>query len=176
MTNADFVYVLGASYDSVDAARADYDAVRELYAEIGVSHSFDAAVLSKDDKGKVKIDKTFEEGTRHDALKGAGIGLAVGAAAALFPAIGIWAALAAGGVGGAAVGGVVGHLHTGMKRGDLKELGDVLDAGEAGLVVVYSANLGDQVAALIKAENRFVSEAVDATADAIAADLQAAGE
>ena len=172
MANGDFLYILGASYDSVDDARADFDAVHELYKEVGVSHSFDAAVLVKDDKGKVKIDKTIEAGTRHDALKGLGIGLAAGAAIALFPAIGIGAALAVGGGGGAALGGIVGHLHTGISRHDLKELGDVLDKGQAGLVVVYAANVADQVAALIKAENRYISEATDATADAIAAAIR----
>ena len=173
MSDQSFVYVLGASYDSVDAAEADYDAVRALYSELGASHTFDAAVISKNDDGKVKINKTFEEGTRFDAITGAAIGLAVGVVAALFPPIGIWAALAAGGVGGAAIGGVVGHLHSGLKRGDLKELGDVLDAGEAGLIVVYSADLGDQISTLVKAENRFVSEAIDADADKIAAAIKA---
>jgi uncharacterized membrane protein len=168
MATGDFLYVLGASYDTVDEARADFDAVRAIYDEIGVSHNFDAAVLSRDEKGKVKIEKTVEAGTRHDALKGLGIGLAAGAAAALFPAIGIGAALLAGGTGGAAIGGMVGHLHTGMNRGDLKELGEVLDKGDAGLIVVYQANVADQVAAVIKAANRYVSEETDLRADEIA--------
>jgi uncharacterized membrane protein len=168
MANPDFLYVLAASYDTVDAARADYDAVRAIYDRIGVSHEFDAAVLSRDASGKVKIEKTIEAGTRHEALAGLGIGLAAGAAAALFPAIGIGAALLAGGAGGAVIGGMVGHLHTGMKRGDLKSLGEVLDKGNAGLIVVYAGNVADQVAAVIKAENRAISEETDLTADAIA--------
>jgi hypothetical protein len=32
-------------------------------------------------------------------------------------------------------------------QGVLKELGDTLDAGQAGLIVVYETNLADQVAA-----------------------------
>jgi uncharacterized membrane protein len=167
------LYVLAASYDSVDAARADLEAVRALYDEIKASDKFDAAVLSKDEKGKVHIDKTYEAGTRHDALKGLGWGLAAGAAAALFPAIGIGAALAAGGTGGAAIGALVGHHQKGMDRGDLKELGEVLDSGTAGLIVVYQANLADQVAATIKAINRFESQIVDLTADEIANDIRA---
>jgi hypothetical protein len=47
-------------------------------------------------------------------------------------------------------------------------MGDALDRGQAALVVVYRANVADQVAAIIKAENRYVSQAVDATADQIA--------
>ncbi len=168
MTDDRFVYVLGASYDTVAEARADFDAVRAVYDEIGASHNFDAAVLARDEKGKVKIEKTLEAGTRHDALKGLGIGLASGAAIALFPAIGIGAALLAGGTGGTIIGGVVGHVQTGMKRSDLKELGEVLDKGDAGLVVVYSASVADQVSAVIKAANRYVSEATDLAADEIA--------
>lgn len=167
------LYVLAASYDSVDAARADLEAVRALYDEIKASDKFDAAVLSKDKNGKVHIDKTYEAGTRHEALRGLGWGLAAGAAAALFPAIGIGAALAAGGTGGAAIGALVGHHQKGMDRGDLKALGDVLDSGTAGLIVVYQANLSDQVAATIKAINRFESQIVDLTADEIANDIRA---
>jgi len=172
--SGDFLYVLAASYDDVAAARADFEAVRALYDKIKASHEFDAAVLVKNEKGKVKIEKTYEAGTRHDALKGLGWGMAAGAAAALFPAIGIWGALAAGGAGGAAIGGIVGHVQTGMKRGDLKELGDVLDRGQAALIVVYRANVADQVAAIIKAENRYVSQVVDATADQIANEIREA--
>jgi uncharacterized membrane protein len=174
MAAGDFLYVLAASYDNVDAARADLEAVRGLYDEIKASDLFDAAVITKTDKGKVKIEKTYEAGTRHEALKGLGWGMAAGAAAALFPAVGILGALAAGGAGGAAIGGLVGHYQTGMDRGELKKLGDVLDAGDAGLIVVYQANVADQVAALIKAANRAVSKVTDATADAIAEEIRRA--
>ena len=156
-------------------ARADFDAVRALYDEIKASDKFDAAVLSRNEKGKVHIDKTYEAGTRHEALRGLGWGLAAGAAAALFPAIGIGAALAVGGTSGAAIGALVGHHQKGMDRGDLKKLGDVLDAGQAGLIVVYQANLADQVAATIKAINRVESQIVDLTADEIADEIRAAG-
>jgi uncharacterized membrane protein len=172
MTVGDFLYVLAASYDDVADARADMEAVRAVYDEIKASHEFDVAVLGKDDEGKVKIDETYEAGNRHDALKGLGWGMAAGTAAALFPAIGIRGALAAGGGGGAAIGAIVGHVQTGMKRSDLKELGDVLDQGEAALIVVYRANVADQVAAAIKAENRHVSQVINATADQITEDIR----
>jgi uncharacterized membrane protein len=172
--SGDFLYVMAASYDDVEDARADFESVRALYDEIKASHEFDAAVLVKNDKGKVKIEKTYEAGTRHQALKGLGWGMAAGAAAAIFPAIGIWGALAAGGVGGAAIGGLAGHYQTGMKRGDLKEMGDVLDSGDAALIVVYRASVADQVAALIKAENRYLSQVMDATADQIADEIRQA--
>ena len=61
-----------------------------------------------------------------------------------------------------------------MSRGDLKELGETLDAGQAGLIAVYETNLADQVAANIKAANRIVSKATDMAADQLAADMKAA--
>ena len=61
-----------------------------------------------------------------------------------------------------------------MDRGNLKQLGDVLDSGTAGLIVVYQANLADQVAANIKAMNRIESPIIDLTADEIAEEIRAA--
>ena len=55
-----------------------------------------------------------------------------------------------------------------MKNDDLKELAEVLERGEAGLVVVYAANMADQIAASIKAVNRAISEEIDANADELA--------
>ena len=55
---------------------------------------------------------------------------------------------------------------------DLKALGDVLDSGSAGLIVVYQANLADHVAATIKAVNRVESQITDMAADEIAAAIR----
>ena len=75
MAAGDFLYVVAASYDDVKDARADLESVRGLYDQIKASDQFDAAVLVKDEKGKVQIEKTYEAGTRHGALKGLGWGL-----------------------------------------------------------------------------------------------------
>lgn len=156
--------VLVGIYKSVDDAKADCTALRNLYQQVGASDKFDAAVVSKSQDGKVKIDKTYEAGTRHDALRGLGFGLAAGVIAALFPSVGIAIALVAGGLGGAAIGAVVGHVQTGMKREDLKKIGDALDNAEAGLVIVYESNLADQVKKTIKAVRQVVSKLADVTA------------
>src|SRR5687768_3888831 len=117
----DTLYVIAAAYDDVDAAIADYEAVKDLYRAVRTSHDFDAAVIAKDEDGKVGIVKKHEEPTRHGAAVGLGWGLAAGVAVALFPPVGIGIAAAAGGVG-AAIGGVTGHAHGGMSRDALKEL------------------------------------------------------
>ena len=168
----DVLYVLGASYDSLDEAVADYEAVKALYYEVKTSDEFDAAVIAKNDDGKVEIVKKHEQPTRHGAAHGLGWGLAAGAVAALFPAIGIVGALTVGGGAGAAIGAVSGHVSGGMRRDDLRELGEVLDEGRAGLIVVYATNFADQIAANVKAANRIVSRATDMAADELAREIR----
>ena len=66
-----------------------------------------------------------------------GVGLATGLVVVLFPLAAIGGGLVALTTGGGAVlGAIAGHASAGMSRHDLKELGEHLDAGQAGLVVV----------------------------------------
>jgi len=164
--------VLVGTYKNVGDAKADLKAVRALYKQLGTSHNFDAAVISKNDKGKVKINETYEAGTRHEALKGLGFGLAAGLASAIFPPVGIGAALTAGGVGGAAIGALVGHLQNAIPREDLKAIADLLYPSQAALIVVYETSLADQVAKNIKAINHVISPIIDMKADQIAEEIK----
>jgi uncharacterized membrane protein len=91
---------------------------------------------------------------------------------AIFPAIGLVGGLVAGGGAGAAIGAVTGHMKGGMDDDDLKALGETLNKGKAGLIAVYAVNMADQIAASIKAENRFVSKEIDARADELAAQIK----
>ena len=75
---------------------------------------------------------------------------------------------------GAGIGAVSGHMKGGMKDDDLKQLAATLDKGQAGLIVLYATNMADQVAASIKAENRFISAEIDANADELARQIKAA--
>jgi uncharacterized membrane protein len=172
MSEADTVYVLAAAYDNVADAEADYEAIKALYYEVQASHDFDAAVLDRDENGKVRVVKKHEQPTRHGAVKGLGWGLAIGAATAIFPAIGLLGGMTVAGSAGATVGAVSGHMKGGMSDDDLKELGEVLEKGEAGLIAVYATNMADQIAANIKAVNRYVSREIDARADELARQLK----
>jgi len=167
MSDKDMMVVLAASYDTVSDAEVDYEAVKALYYNAGVGHDFDAAVLERETDGKVKVVDKHEQATRHSAWKG----LALGAAAAILPGIG----LGVGAAVGAGIGAVSGHFKGGMSDDDLKELGGVLGKGQAGLLVLYKTNMADQIAANIKAENRFVSQQIDADADELAKQLKASG-
>jgi uncharacterized membrane protein len=123
-TDGTFIYV--ATYPDEIAALDDYQTVKELHAG-GLVGAYDAAVVTKDAAGKVHENKD-ETATRHGAWWGVAAGAAVGV---LFPPA-ILGAAAAGGV----IGGVSGHLAKGMSRSRAKELGDFIDPGQAGLVVV----------------------------------------
>ena len=67
-------------------------------------------------------------------------------------------------------------MQGGMKDDDLKQLGETLERGSYGLIAVYATNMADQIAANIKAVNRYVSAEIDANADELAAALNEAGE
>ena len=82
MAKTDGVFIYIGTYPSEAVAQGDYDVVKDLHALGGVG-SYDAAVITKDDNGKVHVNKD-ETSTRH----GAWGGIAAGAAGrAALPAI-----------------------------------------------------------------------------------------
>jgi uncharacterized membrane protein len=173
---ADTLYVLAASYDKVEDALAEYEAIEAAWRHVSSSHDFDATVVAKDESGKVQIVRRHDEPTRHGAATGLGWGLAAGAVAALFPAVGILGALAAGGGTGAALGAVAGHASGALSRDDLKALGDVLDRGDAGLVVVYPQEMAGRVSTSVTAASGTVHATAGITGEQLAADVRAAEE
>ena len=170
---SDVLYVLAASYDDVDDALAEYEAIKVAYRHVGSSHDFDATVIAKDAAGKVDTLLGHHEATRHSTAVGLNWGLAAGAVAALFPAVGILGALAAGGGAGAALGALAGHAGDGLTRGNLMALGEVLDEGAAGLVVVYASDMADRVAAGVTAARRTVRATTTVTAEQLAERIRA---
>src|SRR4051794_2124010 len=98
-----------------------------------------------------------------------------GPAPALFPFAAIGGGLLAAATGGGAVlGAVAGHAAAGMSRHDLKELGEQLDAGQAGLVVVGVADMGATIERSMKNAEKVESKQLKADTAAIEADAQAA--
>jgi len=53
-----------ATYGSLDDAEADHEAIKSRYYEGGLIDTFDAAVITRDDKGRVKIVKKHEQRSR----------------------------------------------------------------------------------------------------------------
>ncbi len=135
MSKSDGTFILVATYPDELAARDDYRSVKDAHS-MGLVGSYDAAVITKDASGKVHESK-HESATRHGAWWGVAAGAAVGV---LFPPS-ILGAAAAGGV----IGGLSGHLAKGMSRSQAKELGDFIDPGEVGLVVVGESKLEEPI-------------------------------
>lgn len=163
----DTYVIIANQYNTEADAIADYDAVRTLYTNLGIIDTYDAAVLTRRDDGKVSIVKRIEEPTRQGGKKGLVAGLAIGVAFALFPAIGLGAALLAGGALGAGAGAIAGHLVGGMRRADLKDLGELLDHGTSGLLVVAATDVEARVEAAITRAKKRSKARVQADADAI---------
>jgi uncharacterized membrane protein len=163
-------------YPDVADADADYELVKDLHTEVGLIDAYDAAVVERRDDGKVRIARKHETPTRVGGVLGGGVGLATGLVVALFPFAGIGAGLlAATTAGGAVLGAVAGHAAAGMSRGDLKELGEHLDAGQAGLVVVAVSDMGAKVERAMRRAEKVEAKQLKADNAEIEADARGAG-
>ena len=149
MANTDGTFIFVATYPDEATAREDYQVVKELHAR-GLVGAYDAAVVTKDAKGKVHENKD-ETATRHGAWWGVAVGAAVGAIFA--PTV----------IGAAAVGGVIGaltgHIAKGMPRSTAKELGDFIEPGQAGLLIVGESKVEAAIQkAVTRAEKRIAHQ------------------
>jgi uncharacterized membrane protein len=162
-------------YDDVAQAEADYDAVKALHTEAGLIDAYDAAVVRRRDDGKVKIVEKHETPTRVGGVLGGGVGLATGLVVVLFPFAAVGAGvIAATTAAGAAIGAVAGHAAAGMSRSDLKDLGEHLDAGQAGLVVVAVSDMGAKVERAMERASKIEAKQLQADTEAIERDAEEA--
>jgi uncharacterized membrane protein len=170
---ADTFFAFVGVYSNVGDAVADYETVKDLHTEAGLIDAYDATVIERKEDGKVKIVKKHETPTRVGGVLGGGAGLATGLVIALFPAAAIGTGLvAATTAGGAILGAVAGHAAGGMSRKDLKELGEQLDEGTAGLIVVAVSDMEAKIdRAMAKAE-KIEKKQMKADAKAIEADAK----
>ena len=158
------VFVYAATYAHRADADADYDNLLDLHAASLVG-TYDVALIYKDDDGKVHVKK-HEKPTQHGAWGGIAVGALVGV---VFPPSIVGAAL----VGGV-VGGVGGHLRKGMKRDDAKELGELLDDGEAALIVVGESRLEEQLDKVLTRAEKAIEKEIDAEAGQLKKELEEA--
>jgi uncharacterized membrane protein len=162
-------------YDNAAGADTDYEAVKELHTKAGLIDAYDAAVIERRADGKVKITKKHETPTRVGGVLGGGAGLATGLVVALFPFAAVGGGLLAVATGGGAVlGAVAGHAAAGMSRKDLKELGEHLDVGQAGLVVVAVLDSGAEIERAMKQARKIEARQLKADTAAIEADAKSA--
>ena len=168
----DTLLVVVGVYGSVDDAKADYDLVGDLHTEAGLIDAYDAAVIERTDKGKTKIVKKHETPTRVGGALGGGMGLATGLVVALFPFAAVGGGLLVGTTaGGAILGAIAGHAAAGMSRHDLKELGEQLDAGTAGLIVVAVSDMGAKVERAMQRAEKLQQKQLEADVSELEADV-----
>ncbi len=160
-----FIYV--ATYAGRAEALADYDALLNLH-ENRVLGSYDVAVISKDQDGKVHVEK-HEKPTQHAAWTGVLVGALVGV---LFPPalVTVGGAAAAGGL----IGGLGAHFMEGLSRGDAKELGEMLDAGQAALIAIGGASAKAELESELTRAEKSVEKEIDADHSRLKRELEAA--
>lgn len=132
MATEDNLILYAGQYQNLDDARDDFEVIKELHKEKFVGR-YEAALYTKEESGKVKIVDTDETSRAHGAEGGAVIGAVLGL---IFPPSLLLLA-----AGGAGVGAIIGHVHNGMPRSDIKELGEMLDEGEAGILYIGEATM-----------------------------------
>ena len=171
----DTFMVIAGVYHDVESAEADYELVQELHRTEGLMDAYDAAVIHRREDGKVKITKKHETPTRVGGVLGGGAGLATGLVVALFPFAAIGGGLLlATTAGGAALGALAGHAAAGMSREDLKQLGESLDAGEAGLVVVGVTDMGARIEQAMRRAEKLEKKELKADTEALERDAKEA--
>ena len=158
------VFIYAATYADRMDAFADYDGLLELHSEKLVG-TYDVALITKDADGKVHVEK-HEKPTQHGAWGGIAVGAVVGI---LFPP-----SIIAGAAVGGIVGGVGGHLRKGISRGDAKELGELLEGGEAALIVIGESRVEEQLDKALTRAEKSIEKEIDADGRELKRELEQA--
>ena len=158
MAEPEGMILYAAAYGSLDDAKMDFEGIKLLKAEKFLG-DYEAALFTKEEGGKVKIVNT-------DATErgwGAKVGLVTGAVIGLIfpPSILGMGAL------GAGVGAVLGNFMKGMKRSDIEEVGNMLDEGQAGIILVGEVTIEEGMDRLMKRAAKVAKKEVDAQAKEI---------
>jgi uncharacterized membrane protein len=172
MTNQPVVLAV-ATYAATADADHDFDSACRVGRE-GKLERVAAAVLEKGADGRLEI-RHYDSTAEHLAFPGALLG---GAITVIAPPLGIafLAPVLPTRAAWAAVGAIVAHFWHHIPRDTLRRLSDLLESGQAALVVVAVNHTGDQVAALLtQPTDKIVNDCTRADVEAdLAADLAAA--
>lgn len=143
------IFLYAATYDDYVDAEEEYEIVKKLHKD-GVIGTYDAAVIGRAADGTVTVRK-HEKPTQHGAWSGLVVGAVVGI---VFPPSLIGMAIV-----GTGVGALVGHLWSGLSRKDMMEIGELLDADDAALIVVGKSKVDEELdKALHKAKKTMQKE------------------
>jgi uncharacterized membrane protein len=141
-----------AAYGDPDAARVDWDAIKQL-ADDDVIKVDGLVLVSRRSDGKIHVDDDF-----HTARKGAGWGAVGGAVVGLiFPPT-----LLAGALVGAAIGGGVGGLMSHSEKKAIKaDIEDTLPLNSSGIVAMFEEQWATAVDGAIPHATNVTKEKVD---------------
>ena len=144
--------VYAGTYDNADVARTDFDATRALHKDRTLG-GFEIALFEKRPDGKVKVLDTAATSRTFGAKAGAISGAVLGV---LFPP-----ALIVEAAGGAVFGALVGNVAKWMSGHEVKEMADLLEAGQAGIVLIADADFKGDPDELLSSANSVMQRCFD---------------
>lgn len=139
---------IAATYADLPEADADFQSLRQLYADLGGPRSFDAVTIGRKASGEVRFHR--EPNRQEDSAEGGKRApmLACGLGAAVFPSVA--ADIPVGRLSERRIlGTVAGVVGIALGRSDLAHLGEHLDSSPAGLIVATGVELRDSVLAAL---------------------------
>ena len=157
-----------ATYDEVADARQDYQEVKKAHSR-GFIGDYDAAIVWKNDKGKIEFDSVGDEASRKWLWAGLGIGALIGL---IFPP-----SILASSAIGALSGAVIGKFRDGIAHNDLQEIGDAITGDNAALVVIAPDQVAEaleKIGAKLDASNKQIESTLSADTAIAAQQLQQA--
>lgn len=146
-------YIVYAAVFADEAAAIDALGRLRALDDLGELRKLSASLVTRDADGHLHVSGTTDE-TRKAGNIGLVAGLVLGA---VFPPAGlaILSGAIAGGVSLAVIGSAIGHFAGGLPRKDMREIGALLDDGEAAVVAIaVDAVASDVDAALSKAARK----------------------
>ncbi len=140
------VTVAVATYADMESAEQDYDAIRGMKHQGQIDHLAIAMVV-KDEDGELKIDR-HDSTAKHLAWGGGVLG---GVLAVVSAPLGIvfLGPLAVTTAVWAGAGGLVGHFWKNIPKDEIRRMGDLLEEGDVGLVIVAVNPQGADVESLL---------------------------
>ena len=146
------IVAYAGAYDLREDAEKDFQAIKDAHAQRLIG-KYDSALFTKEEGGKVKVKNTDST----SRVKGAGWGAVVGGVVGLlFPP-----AILGGAIVGALSGGLIGNIAKGWGHGDIKDLGEALDAGEWGVILVCEATPDVAVEHILKQATKVEQKEID---------------
>lgn len=122
----EFIVITGV-YGDAGQAILDFEEMQKLFADKEVGE-YDAAQILKEPDGRLVVMNTDSTGRFKSAAKGALAGAVL--SLAFPPGVLVMGAL------GAAAGGAIGPVKGHLKREDMKEIAELLNPGETGILLV----------------------------------------